>query len=109
MRVPGSAGGRGGGKNEVTRCSDAPLNSRRTAQQVGLGKTAREANMKGAFDVTAEGRAELFGKCMLLIDEVYTTGATVSAATRVLKRAGAVKVDVLTFAMAFARPDGGII
>ena len=66
---------------------------RRTAQQVGLGKAAREANMrKGAFEVTGEGKAELLGKRVLLIDDVYTTGATVSAATRALKRAGVTKV-----------------
>ena len=89
--------------------TNALRRKRRTAQQVGLGKAAREANMKGAFEVTLLGKAELLGKCVLLIDDVYTTGATVSAATRALKRAGVVKVDVLTFAMAFARPDGGII
>jgi ComF family protein len=82
---------------------------RRTAQQVGLGKAAREANMKGAFEVTGEGKAALLGKRVLLIDDVYTTGATVSAATRALKRAGVTKVDVLTFAMAFARHGAGTI
>jgi ComF family protein len=82
---------------------------RHTAQQVGLGKVAREANMKGAFEVTMQGKAELLGQRVLLIDDVYTTGATVSAATRALKRAGVVNVDVLTFAMAFARHDTGTI
>lgn len=89
--------------------ADALRRRRRTAQQVGLDRAAREANMKGAFEVTAEGKADLFGKRVVLVDDVYTTGATVSAATRALKRAGAVKVDVLTFAMAVARQDGGII
>ena len=65
--------------------------------------------MKGAFEVTALGKTDLLGKRVLLIDDVYTTGATVSAATRALKRAGVVKVDVLTFAMAFARHGAGII
>lgn len=82
---------------------------RRTRQQVGLGKVAREANMKGAFEMTLAGRSDLLGKRVLLIDDVYTTGATISAATRALKRAGVAKVDVLTFAMAFARQDAGII
>lgn len=82
---------------------------RHTVQQVGLGKVAREANMKGAFVVTTEGKAQLLGRRVVLIDDVYTTGATVSAATRALKRAGATNVDVLTFAMAFARADRGII
>ena len=89
--------------------ANALRRKRRTAQQVGLGKAAREANMRGAFEVTAEGKTELFGSRVLLIDDVYTTGATVSASTRALKRAGVVKVDVLTFAMAFARSDAGII
>jgi ComF family protein len=89
--------------------ANALRRKRRTAQQVGLAKAARETNMKGAFEVTTIGKSDLLGKRVLLIDDVYTTGATVSAATRALKRAGAAKVDVLTFAMAFARPDGGII
>jgi predicted amidophosphoribosyltransferase len=65
--------------------------------------------MKGAFEVTQSRKADLFGKRVVLVDDVYTTGATVSAATRVLKRAGAVKVDVLTFAMAIASSDVAII
>lgn len=82
---------------------------RRTAQQVGLDRAARHANLKGAFEVTGPSKAELLGKRVLLVDDVYTTGATVSAATRVLKRAGAKQVDVLTFAMAIARHDAGTI
>jgi ComF family protein len=89
--------------------SSALRRRRRTAQQIGLGKAAREANMKGAFEVTVQGKSELLGRRVLLVDDVYTTGATVSAATRALKRAGVAKVDVLTFAMAFARHDAGII
>jgi predicted amidophosphoribosyltransferase len=46
--------------------------------------------------------ADVFGKRIVLIDDVYTTGATVSAATRALKKAGAAEVSVLTFAMALA-------
>jgi ComF family protein len=82
---------------------------RRTAQQVGLDKAARQANMKGAFEVTTPGKAELLGKRVLLVDDVYTTGATASAATRALRRAGAREVEVLTFAMAIARHDAGTI
>lgn len=89
--------------------ADALRRRRRTAQQVGLDKAQRAANMKGAFEVTQSGKADLFGKRVVLVDDVYTTGATVAAATRALKRAGAVNVDVLTFAMAIARPDVAII
>jgi ComF family protein len=76
--------------------------NRRTRQQVGLKRTQREANMRGAFTVTERGRGEVFGKRVLLVDDVYTTGATVSAIARALKAAGAVDVSVLTFARAIA-------
>lgn len=72
--------------------------SKRTRQQVGLGAKAREDNVRGAFKVTdAEG---LRGRRVLVIDDVITTGATVSALARALKRGGAREVDVLAFARA---------
>lgn len=92
----------------VARQSGKPLalgalkRTRRTRQQIGLGANARLDNVRGAFSVTEAGRETLFGKRVLLIDDVYTTGATVSAATRALTRGGAAQVGVLTFARAFA-------
>ncbi|MDR6759667.1 ComF family protein [Mycoplana sp. BE70] len=74
--------------------------TRRTRQQVGLSAAARQDNVQGAFAVTPFGKAELFGKRVLLVDDVYTTGATVSAAARALKRGGAAEIGVLTFARA---------
>lgn len=82
----------------------ALLRRKATARQVGLGRTARLENVRGAFAVTAEGRAALAGKRVVLVDDVFTTGATVSAAARALKRAGVSEVTVLTFAMAQAEP-----
>lgn len=76
--------------------------TRRTKQQIGLSAAARLDNVQGAFSVTQHGKEALFGKRILLIDDVYTTGATVSAATRALKRGGAAEVSVLTFARALA-------
>lgn len=78
------------------------IRNRRTAQQVGLGASQREENVRGAFSVTETGKTALFGKRIVLVDDVYTTGATVSAATRALKKAGAVDVTVLTFARAMS-------
>ncbi|WP_426131565.1 ComF family protein [Pararhizobium sp. PWRC1-1] len=78
----------------------ALIRNRRTAQQVGLGVSQRQENVRGAFSVTEAGKAALFGKRVVLVDDVYTTGATVSAATRALKKAGAADVTVLTFARA---------
>lgn len=73
---------------------------RRTTKQVGLGAKAREDNVRGAFAVS--GNESLKGKRIVLVDDVYTTGATVSAASRALKRAGACHVTVLTFARAMS-------
>jgi ComF family protein len=73
---------------------------RRTRRQVGLGARAREENVRGAFAVPEGARASIVGKRVVLVDDVYTTGATVSSAARALKRAGAADITVLTFAMA---------
>ena len=59
---------------------------------------ARRRNVQGAFQVEETRSAMLQGKAILLIDDVLTTGSTVEACTRALKRAGAAKVLVLTLA-----------
>ena len=69
-----------------------------TRTQVGLGQKQRQDNMRGAFRVADPRRFEIEGRRVLLIDDVYTTGATAQSATRALKRAGARDVDVLVFA-----------
>jgi ComF family protein len=84
--------------------STALVRRRRTARQVGLGVAQRQDNVRGAFAVTDDGRASVFGRRLVLVDDVYTTGATVAAATRALKAAGASEVTVLTFARALAAP-----
>lgn len=83
---------------------DAVRRTKRTRRQIGLGPKAREENVRGAFSITPEGREALFGRRVVLADDVYTTGATVSAVTRALKRAGVVDVTVLTFARALPGP-----
>jgi predicted amidophosphoribosyltransferase len=57
---------------------------------------ARRRNMLGAFKVPPKMRDEVRGRKILLIDDVFTTGATLDACARALKRAGAARVDVLT-------------
>jgi ComF family protein len=59
---------------------------------------ARRRNVLGAFRVEPARRAAIAGKTVLLIDDVFTTGATVEACARALKRARAKKVFVLTLA-----------
>ena len=71
---------------------------RATKQQVGLGAKERHRNVQGAFKVPPAHKIDVAGRNILLIDDVYTTGATLEACARALKRAGAKKVDCLTFA-----------
>jgi ComF family protein len=79
------------------RLSDGVLERKReTASQIGLTSHQRRENLRGAFRV-AQPEA-VTGREVLVVDDVYTTGATVSECARVLRRAGATKVWVATVA-----------
>ncbi|HEX5520521.1 MAG TPA: ComF family protein [Longimicrobiaceae bacterium] len=81
------------------RCApEALLRTRRTHTQTSLHPSERRANVAGAFAVPAPHRATLAGEHVLLIDDVWTTGATAVACTEALVAAGARVVSVLTFA-----------
>jgi predicted amidophosphoribosyltransferase len=69
-----------------------------TRQQIGLGRDERRDNVRAAFRVPPEHDITVRGRRVLLVDDVYTTGATVASATKALKRSGASAVDILTFA-----------
>ena len=69
---------------------------RETRSQIGLTSHQRRENMRGAFVVAKP--AQISGREVLLVDDVYTTGTTVSECARILRRAGASKVWVVTVA-----------
>ena len=73
-----------------------------TVPQVGLPHRKREDNVKGAFAVTPE--ADVKGRRILLVDDVWTTGSTLRECARVLRRSGAGAVFVLAVARAVTRP-----
>jgi ComF family protein len=78
--------------------ADWLIHRRRTPSQGRLGPAARERNVRGAFAIQAS--RDFTGKHVVVIDDVMTTGATVDECARVLKRAGASSVGVLTLARA---------
>lgn len=71
---------------------------RATPSQTHLGRAERRANVAQAFAVRRDAASSLEGRRVLLVDDVYTTGATLDACARALRRAGASGVDTLTFA-----------
>jgi ComF family protein len=71
---------------------------RPTQPQVELHESERRRNVAGAFRVTRPERID--GRRVLLVDDVYTTGATVDECSHMLVRAGAHCVDVLVLARA---------
>lgn len=75
---------------------------RATRTQTGLTYRERRENVSGAFALShPEGVA---GKCVALLDDVITTGATVSACAEVLKQAGARRVVAVALVRARLRP-----
>jgi predicted amidophosphoribosyltransferase len=69
---------------------------RGTLAQAGLTLAQRRDNLTGVFRV--RDRRKIEGRRVLLVDDVFTTGATASACAAALKRAGARSVVLLTLA-----------
>lgn len=75
---------------------DCLIKAKDTAHQVGLHSRERRKNIKNAFAV--KNRAVIKGKSILIIDDVITTGATIRECSRVLAKAGAGDIHVMTLA-----------
>jgi ComF family protein len=81
---------------EIPLWADVLIRHRPTLSQVGLSAAERQRNIRDAF--TVQKPQYCTGKALLLIDDVYTTGATVQECARLLRQAGATRVDVYTLA-----------
>ncbi|MBL8837024.1 MAG: ComF family protein [Alphaproteobacteria bacterium] len=87
---------RAGGAGTVI--PDLLLRRRATASQGHLSRRERARNVARAFAVRPRHAARLAGSRVLLVDDVLTTGATVGECAKVLRDAGAARVDVVTLA-----------
>jgi len=90
---------------ETSRLSGIPLDEHSLARRAqtkmhraGMDRKARRQSVDSAFAVRHTDLID--GKCVLLIDDVFTTGATASACAAALRDAGAAEVLVLTIARA---------
>lgn len=85
---------------------DALLRVKPTPPSAGMGRAARARNVRGVFRV--RDGAVVKGRTVVLVDDVLTTGATADACARVLRRAGAEAVHVLTFARVVRSGEEGL-
>lgn len=99
------AAGRASG---VKVASDLLKRLRATPSQGGMSASERRRNVRGAFEIAPGREAEVAGRALVLVDDVFTTGATAEACARALKRGGAGRVDVLTLARVVRAPPGSI-
>lgn len=84
----------GAGIPSARLATDILYRRRHTPSQGRLTKEQRIRNMQGAFAVPTPVKASIKGKSILIVDDVLTTGASLSAAAKCLKRAGAETVAV---------------
>lgn len=77
---------------------DLLIRMKGTQAMRGLSPAERRINIAGAFAVPESSEETVRGKDLLVVDDIYTTGATADAAASTLKQAGAGRVDFITFA-----------
>jgi ComF family protein len=89
---------------QISRAYEVPIDpyvlqrNKETQPQTELNEEQRRRNVRGAFALHPRRRVK--GKRLLVVDDVYTSGATVNECSRTLKQAGAKEVHVLTLARA---------
>jgi ComF family protein len=75
------------------------IRTKNTPPQAGLSSKQRAINVRNAFKINPYYENKIIGKNIILVDDVITTGSTINACVRALKKAGAGEVNVLTLAM----------
>lgn len=90
--------------HQITRQTNIPTHTdlikrhRSTRKQGHQNRKERSANVRGAFTIPPDKAPFLKGKRLTLIDDVFTTGATLSECARILRKGGAKEVRALTLA-----------
>lgn len=84
-------------KNKKNYLPNVIKRIRHTEKQALLNFSKRQNNVRNAFFIPKSYYKILFEKKILLIDDVYTTGATINEVTKTLLKANVKQVDVLTF------------
>lgn len=86
--------------------ADVLTRVRNTPQQARLNAAQRRKNVKGAMTVDARWISSLDGRCVLVIDDVFTTGATAAQCARALRASGAGRVYFGAYALGEGKPHG---
>lgn len=81
---------------------------RATPPLKGMTRKQRGQAVRGVFAIPADRRDRIKGRHVLLIDDVYTTGATARACVRLLKQAGAARVTIFCWARVLRDGDEGL-
>ncbi|MHA7900948.1 MAG: phosphoribosyltransferase family protein [Henriciella sp.] len=84
---------------------DGLSRKRNTPSQGGLTARQRRRNVAGAFEVRASRQGRIKGSTVTLVDDVLTTGSTLAACTKALRKAGAARVNVLVLARVVREAD----
>lgn len=88
----------------LSRASNIPvakqvlLRPKSTASLRGLGRREREKMVTGAFALAPDAREKLAGRHIILIDDIFASGATLRACARTIRRGGVADVSALCWA-----------
>ncbi|HRK00809.1 MAG TPA: ComF family protein [Ignavibacteria bacterium] len=79
---------------------DLLLRVKNTSSQTRLNKHRRKLNIENAFEINSKYQAEIYGKNIIILDDVITTGSTINEAVKILKLNGAGEIMSCSLAMA---------